>query len=70
MKQINYTGRNSLPGDLAVWDGHVAMVVGGNGMMISGPDVNGVLVNGTSRTPKIFINSAGKLHCRVTVLES
>jgi len=33
VKQINYTGRNSLPGDLAVRDGHVAMVVG-NGMMI------------------------------------
>jgi hypothetical protein len=32
VKQINYTGRNSLPGDLAVWDGHVAMI--GNGMMI------------------------------------
>jgi len=28
MKQTNYTGRNSLPGDLAVWDGHVATVVG------------------------------------------
>src|SRR5271166_1013505 len=25
VKQINYTGRKSLPGDLAVWDGHVAM---------------------------------------------
>jgi hypothetical protein len=33
VKQINYTGRNSLPGELAVWDGHVAMIVG-NGMMI------------------------------------
>jgi hypothetical protein len=31
VKQINYTGRNSLPGDLA--DGHVAMIVG-NGMVI------------------------------------
>jgi hypothetical protein len=28
MKQANYTVRNSLPGDLAVWDGHVATVVG------------------------------------------
>jgi hypothetical protein len=25
---VGYTGRNSLPGDLAVWDGHVATVVG------------------------------------------
>jgi hypothetical protein len=28
MKHLNSTGRNSLPGDLAVWDGHVATVVG------------------------------------------
>jgi hypothetical protein len=32
VKQINYTGRNSLPGDPAVWDGHVAMI--GNGIVI------------------------------------
>jgi hypothetical protein len=28
MKQLDSTERNSLPGDLAVWDGHVATVVG------------------------------------------
>jgi hypothetical protein len=28
VKQTNYTGRNSLPGDLAVWDGHAATIVG------------------------------------------
>jgi hypothetical protein len=28
VKHLNSTGRNSLPGDLAVWDGHVATVVG------------------------------------------
>jgi hypothetical protein len=33
VKQINYTGRDSLPGDLAVWDGDVAMIVG-NGTTI------------------------------------
>jgi cell wall-associated NlpC family hydrolase len=37
VKQINYTRRNSLPGDLAMRDGHVAMVVG-NGMMIQAND--------------------------------
>ena len=34
LEQLMPTGRNSLPGDLAVWDGHVAMVVG-NGMIDS-----------------------------------
>jgi len=42
MKQINHTGRNSLPGhtgrnslpgDLAVWDGRVAMIVGNDTMI-------------------------------------
>jgi hypothetical protein len=31
VKQTNYTGRNGLPDDLAVWDGHVVMIVG-NGL--------------------------------------
>jgi hypothetical protein len=31
VKQINYTGRNGLPDDLAVWDGPVVMIVG-NGL--------------------------------------
>ena len=35
VKQINYTGMNRLPVHFAVWDGHVAMVVG-NGMMEAG----------------------------------
>jgi hypothetical protein len=36
VKQINYTGRNSLPGDLA--DGHVAMSIGNE--MIENPGVD------------------------------
>jgi hypothetical protein len=33
VKQINCTGRNSLPGDPAVWDGHVAMIAGNRTMI-------------------------------------
>ena len=39
MKQINYTGRNRPPGDLALWDRRVAMVVG-NGKMTEAGDCN------------------------------
>ena len=55
-----------MPGDLAVWDGHVAMIVGNGTMVEAGDPVKLVADSNGQRRARVFRDSGGRRHERTT----